>query len=103
MTVVSLDLSTMTMADLNKFINDAKTTVSANTRKTADKQITDLLSQARSLITQAENIADENGITFTFSLEYGMGGTYYPHGRENDGDDEWDSSYEGWVSSSSQC
>jgi hypothetical protein len=101
MTVVSLDLSTMTMADLNKFINDAKTTVSANTRKTADKQITDLLSQARSLITQAENIADENGITFTFSLEYGMGGTYYPHGREND--HEWESSFEGWVSSSSQC
>ena len=101
MTVVSLDLSTMTMADLNKFINDAKTTVSANTRKTADKQITDLLSQARSLITQAENIADENGITFTFSLEYGMGGTYYPHGREND--HEWESSFEGWISSSSQC
>ena len=103
MTVVSLDLSTMKMADLNKFINDAKTTVSVNTRKTADKHITDLLSQARSQITQAENIADENGITFTFSLEYGMGGTYYPHGREDDGDREWDSSYEGWVSSSSQC
>ena len=101
MTVVSLDLSTMTMADLNKFINDAKTTVSANTRKTADKQITDLLSQARSLISQAENIADENGVTFCFNLEYGMGGTYYPHGREND--HEWESSFEGWVSSSSQC
>lgn len=103
MTVVSLDLSTMTMADLNKFIADAKTQVSANTRKTADKQISDLLSQARSLITQAEGIADDNGVTFSFSLEYGMGGTYYPHGREDDGDHEWDSSYEGWVSSSSQC
>lgn len=103
MTVVSLDLSTMTMDDLNKFIADAKTQVSANTRKTADKQISDLLSQARSLITQAEDIADENGVTFSFSLEYGMGGTYYPHGREDDGDHEWESSYEGWVSSSSQC
>ena len=101
MTVVSLDLSTMTMADLNKFVAEAKTTVSANTRKTADQQIADLLSQARSLISQAENIADENGVTFSFSLEYGMGGTYYPHGLEND--HEWESSFEGWVSNSSQC
>ena len=57
--------------------------------------------QVKDFIAEAEKIADEYGVQFSFSLEYGMGGTYYPTSTNDDRD--WDESNEGWVSSSNSC
>lgn len=62
---------------------------------------------AYALIKEAEAIADEAQVAFSFSLEYGMGGTYYPkrnpESTEATEGGDWYDSYEGWQSSSSQC
>lgn len=51
-----------------------------------------------SLLKEAEDLADEADLSFSFSVCYGMGGTYYPQSstRSEDSDD-------GWVSSSNNC
>lgn len=103
MTTVTLDLSTMTMADLELFVENARDEVRKNSSAVAMSRINELVKQAHDLIAQAEKIADENKVTFDFSVEYGVGGTYYPKGGLGDHGEEWESSYEGWVSSSSQC
>lgn len=65
-------------------------------------QIASKVDLAMSLIRDAESIADENDVSFNFSLGYGVGGTYYPR--------SWSSSdcviggmESGWVSSTGQC
>lgn len=96
----------------------------------ADKLIAEKLSEAHDLINECEKLADQHNTTFDFSVNYGMGGTYYGKKRpkssikqaalakltveerealglvnedEDDGDsDEWDSSG-GWESSSQNC
>lgn len=106
------------------------------------KTIAYWVAKAREAINEAETIADRTGQEFTFSLGYGMGGTYYPPQPEppmtksealallqsgvtiNEeqkqkiidaiergsiaSDDEWESSgwessNEGWISSSQHC
>jgi hypothetical protein len=104
------------------------------TKEEALKVIETKLAQIRKLISECETIADESQNSFYFSVEYGMGGTYYPkkpmsrqealdllkNGKaltqkqkdliagilqrdEDNIDDDWTSSYEGWQSSSNNC
>ena len=60
-------------------------------------------------IKEAENFANEHGLTFNIDIAYGMGGTYYPTIKmiKNIHDEgSWVNSYNersGWVSSSSNC
>lgn len=49
-----------------------------STKKQAEAQIQTHLDNAKNQINQAEKLADEHGVSFYFSVEYGMGGTYYP-------------------------
>lgn len=65
----------------------------------AQAQIAALVEQAKSIIAQAEAIADTHGLQFDFSLGYGMGGTYTGQTF-----DDWESSSQGeWMSSSQSC
>ena len=47
-------------------------------KQQAYKEISDKLVQAKNLIKECEKLADETGESFTWSLGYGMGGTYRP-------------------------
>lgn len=73
------------------------------------KQIYLLTDEAMAAIKKAETIADQANVMFDFDIEYGMGGTYHPTKSMSKVSDEetkydaWESSSEGWVSSSSQC
>lgn len=76
--------------------------------KEANKQIAERIAAAEQLISEAESIADDSNLEFSFGLSYGMGGTYYPNRDKDDwnsSDQPWyDSDYSGrWVSSSEQC
>ncbi len=70
--------------------------------KDANDKIGALISEAEAKISEAEKIANEAGVTFSFSVAYGMGGTYFPPKIKED-DEEWEPSDTGWVSSSAQC
>jgi len=62
------------------------------------QQIAELVKIAKEAIAEAEAVADRENVTFTFSLGYGMGGTYQPESiAEQYGDDA------GWQSSSANC
>lgn len=71
---------------------------------TPQEQIDKLVEEAYAKITEAEKIADENDIGFSFSLAYGMGGYYRPQlpGAEEKLDD-WGESETGWRSSTASC
>ncbi len=68
----------------------------------AQKEIQRLLSEARTLVRQAEELAKENKLSFSFSIAYGMGGTF-----TGDPDEDWggydSSSNVGWHPSSHNC
>lgn len=66
-------------------------------QKTAKRKIEAKLQEAYAAIAEAEDIADEAGIGFGFSVSYGMGGWYQPKSKD-------DSTLEdGWRSSSQSC
>lgn len=46
--------------------------------KEARAKIDELTKQAHALIDQAEKVADEHGLHFSFDVAYGMGGSYRP-------------------------
>lgn len=73
-------------------------------RKEAQEKIAELTNQAEKLIDEATLIADGAGISFSWDLAYGMGGSYEPIGST---DWDWGANTirkQGeWVSSSSQC
>ena len=79
----------------------------AERAKTAAADIAKHVDAAYASIAAAEALADEFGIDFSFSVGYGMGGTYR---SKNGNKDDWNSSSScwgeddgGWVSSSSDC
>lgn len=74
-------------------------------KRRASAQVSGLVQEAYNKLHEAEKIANEYGIVFSFSPAYGMGGTYYPPRNDdyNDSDDWYDSDEQGWVSSSEQC
>lgn len=62
----------------------------------AAAKIAELIAQAESLITEAENISNTTGVGFNWSgPSYGMGGWYEPSG-------EYEGGY-GWMASSQSC
>lgn len=93
-------------------VQEAKQADLKKRQEEAFVKISALTKEARAKITEAENLADQTGVTFHFSVEYGMGGAYYPqvstelksqlkeaglsHHTSYDGDT-------GWVSSSQNC
>lgn len=71
-------------------------------------QIDDLVREAYSIIRQAEELANDNDLKFSFDISYGMGGTFYPASEVKD--DDWlrdelylDVESGGWVASSQTC
>jgi hypothetical protein len=79
-----------------------------NKIKEANAKISKLIAQAEALISEAEAIADETGASFSFSVAYGMGGSYQGRGDkvapEGVDVDDWESSNEvGWFPSSQSC
>jgi len=93
---------------LNEYLTDEleaeiarrKKMAKENNYKIVNGQINQLLEQARGLISQAEAIADANGVSFSWEgLTYGMGGFYQAKGEG----DSWESSSTGWQASSQSC
>lgn len=86
-------------------------------KQDAYREISQKLAQAKSIIRECEKIADETGESFSWSLGYGMGGTYRPANQlqiqalnklteeEKEALDLQDLEVEkgGWNSSSSNC
>ena len=73
-------------------------------KREALKKINEKTNEADKLIEEATEIADQYGISFSFSVAYGMGGVYHPKKQQ----DNWETSSfedddEGWVSSSEMC
>lgn len=67
-----------------------------------EKEIQLKLKQAKELIAEAENIADNNELDFYFAVEYGMGGTYYGYKQESSKEYE-ERFHKGWNPSSHGC
>lgn len=68
--------------------------------------ISEKVASAMASISEAEKLADEAGVSFSFDLAYGMGGTYFPKPNPAIPEDERDKNYydeTGWSSSSSRC
>ena len=86
------------------------------TKQEAYAKISVLTAEAKAKVKEAEKIADDHGVDFSFNVSYGMGGTYKgqspvrraalaklsPEEREALGVAE-DTDDFGWQSSSSQC
>lgn len=58
-------------------------------RQEAMKRIEALKAEAETALREAQAIANEHNIIFSWDWSYGMGGSYHPD--------------EGWISSSEQC
>lgn len=75
------------------------------TEQEASAAIAHKVAAAYALINEAEEIAEANGVDFSISLAYGMGGNYIPASEYND---DWhpyrdDKSVGGWCPSSQSC
>lgn len=80
------------------------------TKEEANKKLSEAVAAAYAALRVAQAIADEHGLTFSFSAAYGMGGTYIgAKSEENDwqasgGGCSFDQEPEGeWRSSSAGC
>lgn len=72
------------------------------TAKEAANQIAKLISEAQSLVYEAEALADEHGLQFDMDIGgYGMGGTYYSAKYLEETGYRWRE--EGWNASSQSC
>lgn len=60
-----------------------------NNRKAAAELIAFKMAEVYALISECEQIATKNDVSFEFDFTYGMGGTYYPD--------------DGWNPSSQSC
>lgn len=75
------------------------------TEQEANAAISAKLELAEALIEDAKDIAEANGVEFSFDLAYGMGGRYIPAAEYNDTwHPERDSKERGgWYPSSQSC
>jgi hypothetical protein len=105
-----IDTDTMTTAELEAKLQEILASAKIKNKQKASEDIARLKEEAMDKIREAQTIADENGVSFTFSVDYGICGTYYP-ARDAENNDDWYSSdegwptfvNEGWVSSSYNC
>jgi len=85
-------------------------------KQKAAKEIAEKTAEAMRLVRECEKIADENDIDFSFSVSYGMGGTYVPKRQKPaeknrkssvgscwGGNDDYDNRESGWQASSNSC
>ena len=70
----------------------------ASIKQDAIAKIAQFTKTAYEALGNAELLANEAGVSFDFSVEYGMGGTYY-----GNPDDNYYNKRQGWQSSSSSC
>ena len=57
----------------------------ADARQDASKKIADKLAEIQRLLNEAQQIADENGVSFSWDgPAFGMGGSYHPKEDWND-------------------
>lgn len=68
-------------------------------REEAQRKIAELLAAATGFINQAKTVANENGVSFTYALDFD--GTYEPKDPDDDETEYQDS--EDWESSSNDC
>lgn len=78
------------------------------TKEEANNLISTKIMEAYAIINECEEIAETAGVSFSFDVAYGMGGSYRPRKEveEDYGDtksESWYESHSGWISSSSQC
>ena len=76
------------------------------TKEEANKAIAEKVEAAYALINEAEEIADENEVSFKLEISYGMGGTFYPKDEYNRYyKEDWDDASESgaWRASSQSC
>ena len=72
--------------------------------KKASEAISEHVAAAYAAIQEAEKLADEFGLEFSFDLTYGMGGTYIGKNYSERAGHDWYSSNEGsWLASSQSC
>lgn len=81
--------------------------ITASAYEAAQIEIAEHTKAAMASLAKAQEISDRTGVSFYFSVDYGMGGTYKPapvrSGEDWEQSTEWESSDIGWVSSSSNC
>ena len=86
----------------------------ADARQDSSKKIADKLAEIQRLLNEAQQIADENGVSFSWGgPAYGMGGSYHPKEDWNDSgcsENDWndsgcsgDDGEYGWMPSSQSC
>lgn len=68
-------------------------------RDRALREIQQKMQMARTLIEEAQVIADEAQVSFSHKVAYGMGGTYFGDHESR----EYYGTSDGWVSSSRMC
>lgn len=75
------------------------------TQQEASAQIANLIRSAEAKISEAEKIADEYGVSFSWDgPSYGMGGWYTGKSEKPEwADSDWEASDEGWSASSQSC
>src|ERR1039457_885800 len=89
-------------------------TVTESAIQAANVKISKLIAEAAAKIKEAEHLADTVGTSFSFSVAYGMGGSYVgkhiPVEEEREESEEWEPSWEssdedeeGWYPSSQSC
>lgn len=66
-------------------------------KEKALKEIQRLTSEAMKMVRQAEKLAIEHKLAFDFSVDYGMGGTFFGDGSESC------EGVAGWCASSHSC
>ena len=74
-------------------------------KQEAQGKIAEQLKIVRDAFAEAERIADEAGVSFSWDgPSYGMGGYYEGQGeRKDETDEEWEDSDAGWSASSQSC
>ncbi len=78
--------------------------MSDEAKKEAYEKIADALKVAQEKLEEAQALADEHSLEFTWDLAYGMGGTYEGKGTmQGWGKDKKPRTEGEWVSSSSTC
>jgi hypothetical protein len=71
------------------------------TKEEANAKISEHLAAAYASINEAETLAVEHGLSFSFEVAYGMGGSF--SGSEYGQPGEFGDEFDGWYASSQSC
>lgn len=73
------------------------------TKEEANAKIKELTDEAMKKVREAQKIADETNVCFSFSVAYGMGGWYDPENKRDNAYYEDEDNEAGWNPSSQSC